>query len=82
METDHLRSWLVERFVLERSRDVKGGFFVTTSRLGGLHPSVLKGAVTREDASIQAVEEYSKLREVKKATGSPLGNLLSSFVSG
>jgi|TARA_B100000674_G_C37719288_1_gene858969 hypothetical protein len=38
--------------------------------------------VTLEDASIQAVEEWSKLREVEKATGSPLGTLLSSCVSG
>ena len=43
---------------------------------------VQKGAVTLEDASIQAVEEWTKLREVEKATGSPFWTLLSSCVSG
>ena len=61
----------------------KGWFFrVYVPSRRGYILRVLKGAVTLEDASIQAVEEWSKLREVEKATGSPLGTLLSSCVSG
>ena len=42
---------------------------------------VLKGAVILEDASIHAVEEWSKLREVKKEKDSLLETLLPSLVS-
>ncbi len=43
---------------------------------------VLKGAVTVEDASLQAVEEWSKLREVERSIGSPLGTLVTSCING
>ena len=71
------------RVRLGKVKGRKGWFFsVYVPSRRGYILRVLKGAVTLEDASIQAVEEWSKLREVEKATGSPLGTLLSSCVTG
>jgi hypothetical protein len=71
------------RVRLGKVKGRKGWFFriYVPSRRGYIL-RVLKGAITLEDASIQAVEEWSKLREVEKATGSPLGTLVTSCISG